>query len=348
MHRSLRRTIRKTVHAVLAVTVRKAAPFVPSPALRSFYRRSTRGFGVAVCLHRVARRPEPGSPVPEMTTSPGAIDSFLRIVADCHDNRSAPLVMCFDDGYADAIEYVGTRAPRYPDVDWMVFVCPEKAEKQAGFRWDLLAGRGRSLVVRPRLSRELSRALDPAGENDRPDLRAVALRPEYRLASVEQCRKLARLPNVTLGNHSNVHFRLTDLPVEEARRELARSSERFEKLFGRRASDFAFPFGGDGQVGVDHVASLRATDNPVMWTTQGLPFAPENRTAGSVLPRFVFLGNWSPRAMALWIAVQSVRQRVWPRDLNETFGRPTLPVVAPALPALAAVTAGDPTPSTAA
>lgn len=347
MHSSLRRTIRHAVHAVLAATVRQTAHFVPGPAVRSLYRRATRGFGVALCLHRVARRPEPDSPVPEMTASPAVIDSFLRIVADCHDSRSAPLVMCFDDGYADAVEYVATRAPTLPRVDWLVFVCPEKVEKQAGFRWDLQAGRSRGLMARPSLGQQLSQALDVATENDRPDLRALALRPEYRLATVEQCRQVSRLPNVTLGNHSDAHFRLTDLALDEARAELVRSSDRFERLFGRRAADFAFPFGGEGQVAPEHVACLRGGDNPVMWTTQGIPFAPENRIPGSVLPRFVFHGTWSPRAMALWIAAQALRQRVWPRDLNEVFGR-SMARSASSVPTLTAVTAAAPTPSTAA
>ena len=29
------------------------------------------------------------------------------------------------------------RAPRWPEVEWLYFVCPQKTERRVGFRWDL-------------------------------------------------------------------------------------------------------------------------------------------------------------------------------------------------------------------
>jgi peptidoglycan/xylan/chitin deacetylase (PgdA/CDA1 family) len=353
----------RLLHLALTTCVRTSARLLPGAAVRLLYRRATAGLGVAVCLHRAAGRARAADPAPEMTARPRAIDDFLDLVAPMHARPNEPLVMSFDDGYADAAEYVATRALRYPAVDWLFFLCPEKTEKQAGYRWDLYARRRREGERIGSYRAFLRDDLAIEHENDRGALRAVAAQPEYRLASLEQCRRLARLPNVTLGNHTDTHFELTLLSEAEVAKELMRSTIRFEGLFGRSLEHFAFPFGGNGQVASSHVTYLRSLRNPVMWTTQGLPFAPANQIAGSVMPRFVFMGTWSPRANALWIAVQSLRHRIWPRDLNDAFGHPAAPaakVVAAAgsssglaaahapAPRAPAAAAAAPTPSTAA
>lgn len=317
------------------IFVRTAAHFTPTPALRRIYRRATDGLGVAICLHRVTPRRRKTDPYPKMTVDPRAVDNFLAIAA-APGQDGAPLLMSFDDGYADAAHYIATRARRFPHVRWMFFVCPEKTAKQVGFRWDLYEQRRAQRRSVSGFEEFLATGLDIDRENQREPLRDLARRPEFRLASVEQCRRLLRLPNVELGNHSDSHFNLCLLPPADAERELERSTLRFEELFGGRAEHFAFPFSGDGQVGGAQVRYLRALRNPVLWTTYGRPYPPETFIPGSVLPRFVFPGGWSGRAMALWIAVQSLRYRAWPRHLNEIFGAPPPRATAPATDASSA------------
>jgi peptidoglycan/xylan/chitin deacetylase (PgdA/CDA1 family) len=290
------------------VAVRVAARSLPDAVVRAVFHRATAGLGIAVCLHRVGKRHRPGDPNPSMTAPPRTLDRFLALTA-ARSVGSPPLVMAFDDGYADAAEYVATRARRFPFVEWRLFVCPEKIERRAGFRWDVYQLEAERGGPRRGLDEIMSAELDIDSENARPDLHAVAHHPEFRLASVEACRALANLPNVALGSHTDAHFNLCALSPADAHRELIRSTAHFEALFGRRLTELAFPFGGAGQIAAAHVASLRALRNPVMWSTVGAPFWPALRRPGALLGRFVLDGTWSAEATALWIAASAARYR---------------------------------------
>src|SRR5205085_7432298 len=97
------------------------------------------------------------------------------------------LIVSFDDGYRDAAGYVLSRAPLFPQVEWIYFICPEKTERGAGFEWDAA-----------------------------PDL-----------APIEQCREIQRLPNCALGNHTNSHQRPVlqedfAAEIEQSRRDFER------------------------------------------------------------------------------------------------------------------------------
>ncbi len=260
------------------------------------FSRATAGFDVALCLHHVSSRRRDW-----LTIAAGELDLFLcRALMSRGAGAARWLTVSFDDGYADACEYVRTRASRFPEIEWIFFACPEKLQRRVGFRSDL----------------ELARGLDddptPAvvcGENQRADLRWVAQFERNALATIEQCREIAQLPNVRLGNHSNCHFRPISVPLGELAREYAQSFEDFAHLFGP-ACDFAFPFGGPG-VDFDerHVELVRGAGDCLIWSTERRPSLPSERRSGALLPRFAARGAWSAQRIALWIACLSLRTR---------------------------------------
>ena len=224
---------------------------------------------VALCLHRVG----PGRGT--MTISTAKLDALLELLRGAKPVGDRPwLTLSFDDGYDDAAEYVKTRAPNYPDVEWLMFVCPEKNEKRVGFQWD---ARG-------------------SGEE---------------LAHVEALRALARLPNVKLGNHTNSHRRQVLLSQEQARHEYVTSRADFVRLYGPQRH-FAFPFGTpDREYELRHVELLRELEpEGLIWSTENRPYLPEERRPGAVLPRYSPDGTWTHHQIAFWISAIALRFRM--------------------------------------
>jgi peptidoglycan/xylan/chitin deacetylase (PgdA/CDA1 family) len=48
----------------------------------------------------------------------------------------------------------------------------------------------------------------------------------------------------TVANHSLTHPRLDELPIEQARQEIAQGREQLQQIFGQPVLGFAYPFGG--------------------------------------------------------------------------------------------------------
>lgn len=269
-----------------------SAKLLPDAQIWSLFRAAVADLSVSLCLHHVSRRSRD-----ELTISAPELDAFIERASAIDHRGSQPwLTISFDDGYEDAWHYIMTRAPRFPSVEWLLFVCPTKVEQQSGFRWDLDVDDDES----PR---------DLVLENQRADLRSAVRLSDAHLATVEQCRLLQVFDNVHLGNHTNCHFRATSLPPEQAAAELVQSRADFERLFGRERH-FAFPFGGY-RVDFDdrHVEVLRRTGDSVIWTTIGRPHLPSQRAPGAVLPRFAVDGRWSASQIAFWIALRSFHAR---------------------------------------
>jgi peptidoglycan/xylan/chitin deacetylase (PgdA/CDA1 family) len=66
--------------------------------------------------------------------------------------------------------------------------------------------------------------------------------PRRALLSSRQLRLLAD-EGVTIGSHTRTHVRLTEIPAEQARAEIAASKTELEDLLGREVAHFAYPFG---------------------------------------------------------------------------------------------------------
>lgn len=265
---------------------------LPEAQIWKLFEHSVSGLGVALCLHHVSRRHRD-----ELTMPASELDNFIEHAMQLERSASQRwLTVSFDDGYEDAWHYVVTRARRFPNVEYLLFVCPEKTESQTGFRWDLEVVDHDS----PRDSRV---------ENHRADLKSVVHLSDAHLATVEQCRYVHLFENAQLGNHTNCHFAPTALPLPSALEELRRSHSDFERLFGPERH-FAFPFGGCPSDFDDrHVASIRRASNAIIWSTVGRPHFLEQRQPGAVMPRFGVDGRWSASQLAFWIAMRSLRAR---------------------------------------
>jgi peptidoglycan/xylan/chitin deacetylase (PgdA/CDA1 family) len=256
---------------------------------------SLAGLSLALCLHRLSRTRRD-----ELHTSPEELDRFIERARRARSKEGLAhrpwLTVTFDDGYESACRYIESRAEQFPDVEFVIFVCPEKAERGAGFRWDL---------------RDETRwqHCDIATENRRLDLQAIAVKPENRLASIDELRRLRRFSNAHVGNHTNCHFRASELAPEVFAAEMARSSSDFARLFGHE-EHFAFPFGGpELDFDTRHVDILRKTGRRVIWSTSRRPYLSAQRHPGAVLPRIPVDGRATATETALAIAVRAMLSR---------------------------------------
>lgn len=66
--------------------------------------------------------------------------------------------------------------------------------------------------------------------------------PLRALLSTEQLRLLAEA-GMSIGSHTRSHVRLTELPAERARAEIADSRKELEDMLGRAVDHFAYPYG---------------------------------------------------------------------------------------------------------
>jgi hypothetical protein len=168
---------------------------------------------------------------------------------------------------------------------------------------------------------------DIDGENRRVDLHEVARLRDCHLGTIKQCRGLRLLENVDVGNHTNCHFRATELPLERVEAELTRSSADFVRLLGP-VRHFAFPYGTpEKDFDMRHVELLRSMGDFVIWSTARQPYRPEHRHPGAVLPRFAVDGRATAAQLAFWIALLCVRSRA--RGLVPLYAEPQLRDVMP-------------------
>jgi hypothetical protein len=282
---------------------------VPVPVLRVLLGRVLDGTHVAICLHRVDDGTSGASPMWETVIPADELDQLIGILVASRPSAGAPwLTVCFDDGYADATAYVESRLARFPNVKWLMFVCPEKLKKRAGFRWDLEA-------VSP--DDRLGPPFDVRTENDRADLRELGDRADCRLVTIEDCRRVAKLPNVTLGNHTNCHFKQTQISLEDSRYDLENSRREFEELFGS-TDHFAFPFGTpQKEFGEEHVRLAKGLGYKHVWSVDRRPYFPEEQ---GVLPRYPIFGTWPATKSALAILLQAAKWRWKSRGVDMPLG----------------------------
>ncbi|GAC1345386.1 MAG: hypothetical protein NVSMB23_21460 [Myxococcales bacterium] len=278
-------------------------------SLAGALRASLGGRRVALCFHRVAAQRRQGELRPKLTMPPAEIDRLIAFIAEAVAREPRALTVSFDDGYRDSAEYVLSRAPRLPGVEWLFFLCPEKTERRAGFRWDLAETR-RQAAPDLDVDEVLFAPVDLAAENQRAELLRLPAEPGFEMADLALCRELQRLPNVALGNHSNVHHRPALMTDAQFRAECEASTRDFARLFGPPAH-FAFPFGVPGHdFTAAHVAALRSAGTFLLWSTEPRPHRASERAAGAVLPRFAVDGTRTWKETAGQILVHALRTRL--------------------------------------
>jgi hypothetical protein len=291
----LKSTLRRVFSAV-------AAAF-PNSLLRRWLTWATRDLCIALCFHRVGNNRRSTDPLPELTVTPLVLDELLAFLTGALPRAPAQLFLCFDDGYADAVGYAAARAPLHPSVQWLFFVWPEMIERRAGFRWDLFETTFSNPRDRAALDSFLARDLDVAAENQRPELRRLGDDKAFALATATDLARLASLSNVALGNHTNCHFRFTDLRPAEVEQELRRSTEDFERLLGT-CRHFAFPFGIPGaDFTPAHARLVNDVSLALCWSTEQRPFRPDEIVPGAVLPRLTVYQFGNVKAMVMKICL---------------------------------------------
>lgn len=143
----------------------------------------------------------------------------LEALAGGFPRKDRTVAVTFDDGYADNLTAAYPVAARL-GVPMTVFVTVQPVLDGRPFPWDSREEHGRPLTV-------------------------------------EELRRLAELPGVTIGAHTMTHPRLASLPAGEQRHELAASKQRLEELTGRPVTLFAYPFGKPDDLGPEtaHLAA---------------------------------------------------------------------------------------------
>jgi peptidoglycan/xylan/chitin deacetylase (PgdA/CDA1 family) len=291
-----------------------AGRWLPGPALKALLAGALHGLGVSLCMHRIAARPRATDWQRGLSMPAPELDELIELLREA---RPARLSVTFDDGYREVADWLRSRAPRFPDVEFVFFVCPEKLEQRAGFRWDLVeesfkAGEDRAQEL-------LTGPADVLQENARPDLRALADVEDYALSSLEELLELRALPNVRLGNHTSLHLSSSNSPDEVVKADFERSTAAFTRLFGA-PEQFAFPFGTPHHhFQQRHVDWLRALGEFPNWTTEARPYRLEELGPGAVLPRFPVDGRKAAKELAGWIAARALHFRA--RGTRHQFPR---------------------------
>lgn len=283
---------------------------LPTAILRRSLGASLKDLGCALCLHRAVPATRPTDWQEGLNMAPSEIDTLIELLLASRPGGGRWLTITFDDGYADSAEYLRTRAPHFPDVEFLFFVCLEKLERRVGFRWDLVELALRDGVPRSEAMALLAAPMEIAQENSRAELGALAEHPDFRLATLEELAELSRFPNVGLGNHTDLHAPAMRTAPEVVSEDYRRSTELFTRRFGA-PRHFAFPFGTPrfhftGQ----QVEVLRSLGDFVIWSTEGRPFRLDERRPRAVLPRFPVNGSKSAAAVAGLIAARSLKYRV--------------------------------------
>lgn len=275
------------------------ARVLPQSWLQRLVARSTTNLGVAICAHRVG-----GADADEILQ----LDSFLEAeeldrLIDAFARVPTRLTITFDDGYDDARQYVAERAPKNPDVTFLLMLCPEKTVDRRGFAWDqwMVEDRGTD----PAEFVDTWRDELEAGLKDGRSVAGLADEDPYTLATVQACLDVAELSNVELGNHTDRHVAPAWLGDGEFADELERSNEKFAETFGE-PRHLALPFGCEPYVLDEHLETAVTLTHGDVWTIENAPFSEDD----SVKPRFGWSsGALSANAMALYIALQCIRSR---------------------------------------
>src|SRR4051794_1031549 len=105
------------------VLAARAGRLLPALALKTVLAGALRGLGVSLCLHRIAPRPRPTDWQAGLSIPAHELDALIELLLEA---KPARLSVTFDDGYREVATWLAARAPRFPQVDFTFFVCPEK------------------------------------------------------------------------------------------------------------------------------------------------------------------------------------------------------------------------------
>ena len=349
------RTDRPRGAAALKAALRRLAYL--SGALPGLHRRRNRDHLTTVMFHRVLspRDPRWAGADPEYTLSDALFEQALAFLArhysivslddllrslDGNALPPRPLLVTFDDGWADNAEYA-LEPLRRIGAPAVIFVAAEVIGRHDAFWQERLyaAWRTGDLTVESLHGRAAGLGLVPAPAKPvanseaalRDCIEALARVPAARrddlveqcaasqggpaqMASVEQIRRLAA-NGVAVGAHGYSH---TPLPDVDARSELIQARERLEASLGdahASVASLSFPHGCYDAATVDAAMGcgyrLLFTSDPVL-TLLSRGRRLDGRLLGRIdIPARAVIdssGEFSPERMATWLFTRSAQR----------------------------------------
>jgi peptidoglycan/xylan/chitin deacetylase (PgdA/CDA1 family) len=120
--------------------------------------------------------------------------------------------------------------------------------------------------------------------------------------TIEQVKRIAKSPYVTIGAHTHTHPILTECSDEEVEYEIQKSKNDLEEWLGIKVTTFAYP---NGDFGKREVEALKKYDYQLAFTTQKRYLTPAYIGKSFAMPRFGFLEGASLeenicRVVGLW------------------------------------------------
>lgn len=187
---------------------------------------------------------------------PEMFDQYIRYIAenynvkkfeeDWSDVKEKTLVITFDDGYWDNLEYALPILEKYK-VPATVFVSTGNLDTPNEFWWDRLARLVPSdkLVEKRNELRKLSpRERDKALEEMEQEGNAFRERlVTDRTLTNDELKRLSDSEFITIGGHTVNHNALLYQTEEQQRYELMHSKKIIEDIIGKKITTFSYPFG---------------------------------------------------------------------------------------------------------
>ena len=176
-----------------------------------------------------------------------------------------------DDGYRDNLEYAYPIFKQH-DIPFCIYITNSFPNRTTNLWWyalEILILENRNLTVSGRrVSNETSKQkahnfleirrqiIDTHFRNPIQFMRSIGrLNFDFEKEINDKCltwheiEELSKDNLVTIGCHTDNHYPLSKLPVEEMRSEISKSKTEIEKRIGKNVRHFAFPFGTKREAG---------------------------------------------------------------------------------------------------
>ncbi len=178
--------------------------------------------------------------------TPISADQFLAAAAHGAPLPPRPVLVTFDDGYASWVRHAVPELERF-EIPAVMFLCPDPIARGVRFWFDAVAACAGAAEV----DRLKTLPYDTWREEARRYEMVAGGRDPQAPLSVEDVRRLARLPLVEIGGHSLTHPILAHASPEQQRAEVDGCADRLAEWTGTRPRLFAYP---NGRPGVDYTA----------------------------------------------------------------------------------------------